>query len=150
MQVILLERMGRLGGLGDKVSVRPGYARNYLIPQGKAVRATAENTAIFESRRVELEKHAIEVLQAAQARADAVRDLGVITIAGRAADEGRLYGSIGTLEITDAITKVGVTIHKSEICLPNGALRTIGEHDISLQLHSDITVHVKINVVPEA
>lgn len=150
MQVILLERMGRLGGLGDTVSVRPGYARNYLIPQGKAVRATAENTAIFESRRAELEKHAAEALQAAQARADAVRDLGIVTIAGKAADEGRLYGSIGTLEITDAITKAGVTLHKSEIRLPNGALRTIGEHDISLQLHSDITVHVKINVVPEA
>lgn len=150
MQVILLERMGRLGGLGDTVSVRSGYARNYLIPQGKAVRATAENTAIFESRRAELEKHAAEALQAAQARADAVRDLGIVTIAGKAADEGRLYGSIGTLEITDAITKAGVTLHKSEIRLPNGALRTIGEHDISLQLHSDITVHVKINVVPEA
>lgn len=149
MNVILLERMGRLGSLGDKVSVRPGYARNYLIPQGKAVRATAESTAQFEARRAELEKQAAENLAAAQARADAISNLS-ITIAGRAADEGRLYGSIGTIELTDAITTAGVAVHKSEIRLPNGPLRTLGEHEISVQVHSDIMIAVKINVVPEA
>jgi len=149
MNVILLEKIGGLGDLGTQVSVRNGYARNFLLPQGKAVIADKDNIAKFEARRAELEKIAAEKLQAAQARADALREL-TLTIAGRAADEGRLYGSIGTHEIINAIHSAGSQVEKSEIRLPNGPLRTIGEHEIVIQLHSDVNVHVKVNVVPEA
>lgn len=149
MNVILLEKMGRLGGLGDTVSVKPGYARNYLFPQGKAIRATSQNTALFEGRRAELEKQASENLAAAQARADAVKEL-TISVTARAADEGRLYGSVGTTELAHAFTNAGVTVSKSEIRLPNGPLRTLGEHEIAVQLHSEIMATIKINVVAEA
>jgi large subunit ribosomal protein L9 len=149
MKVILLEKMGRLGSLGDQVVVRPGYARNYLIPQGKAVRVTAENAALFEARRASLEKQAAEKLASAQARATAINDVN-LKVYGKAADEGRLYGSIGTMELSDALTKAGVTIHKSEIRLPNGPLRTIGEHEIAVQLHSEILVNMKVTVAADA
>jgi len=149
MDVVLLQKIGRLGNLGDQVSVKPGFARNYLMPQGKAVPATKANVAKFEERRAELEKAAQETLQAAQARADALADL-MVTVAARAADEGRLYGSLGTREIADAITQAGFKVTKSEVRLPNGPLREIGEQDVMVQLHSDISVTVKIKVVPEA
>lgn len=149
MDVILLEKIGRLGGLGDKVSVKPGFARNFLVPEGKAVLATEANTAKFEARRAELEAAAAETLRAAQTRATALNELNV-TIAARAADEGRLYGSLGTREIAEAITKSGKNVQKSEIRLPNGPLRDIGEHTIAVQLHSDVSVNVKVNVVADA
>lgn len=149
MEVILLEKVGRLGTLGDQVGVKAGYARNYLIPQGKAVSATKANVAKFETRRAELEKAAAEVLKAAQARAETLAGL-TITIASRAADEGRLYGSIGTHDIVEAIKKAGAVIHKSEVRLPNGAIREIGEFDIQLQLHSDVIATIKVSVVAEA
>jgi large subunit ribosomal protein L9 len=149
MDVILLEKVGRLGQLGDKVSVKPGFARNFLIPQKKAVPATGTNLAGFEARRVELEKAALETLKAAQVRAEVLRELTVV-VAARAADEGRLYGSIGTREIAEAITKAGVAVQKSEVRLPNGALRQLGEHEIMLQVHSDVSSMVKITVVAEA
>lgn len=149
MNVILLEKISRLGGLGDQVGVKPGFARNYLFPKGKAIPATKENIAKFDARRAELEKIAAQTLQAAQARADVLRE-AVVKITSRASDEGKLYGSIGTKELADAIAHMGVVVHKSEIRLPNGPLRLIGEHDIHVQLHADINVTLKINVVAEA
>ncbi len=149
MEVILLEKVGRLGSLGDKVSVKPGFARNFLVPQGKAVPATKNNIVQFEARRAELEKAAAEVLAAAQARGEALKDLS-ITIQARAADEGRLYGSLGTKDLATAITQAGAAVSKSEIRLPNGPIRHLGEHDILVQVHSDVSVSVKVIVVPEA
>ncbi len=149
MDVILLEKVGRLGSLGDKISVKPGFARNYLVPQGKAVPATASNTTKFEARRAELEKAAAQALQAAQARGDALKGLS-ITIPARAADEGRLYGSLGTKDLATAISTSGVAVQKSEVRLPNGPIRQLGEHDILVQVHSDVSVSVKVVVVPEA
>ena len=150
IQVILLEKIGHLGNLGDPVKVKPGFARNYLIPQGKAIPATAENMEVVKKRRAELEKAAAEKLTAAQERARQLLSLGTVTVAAKAADEGRLYGSLGTRELAEAITKAGVKAEKSEILLPNGALRQIGEHEIHLQLHSDVDATIKINVVAEA
>lgn len=150
MNVILLEKIGRLGNLGDQVNVRPGYARNYLIPQGKAVRATQKNVAEFEARRAELERVAKEKLDAARARAEALAELN-ITIAARAADEIKLYGSVGTHEIAHAINNNNnLKINKSEIRLPNGPLRQIGAHEIMVQLHSDVIATVKVNIIAEA
>src|SRR6185312_312714 len=149
MEVTLLEKVGRLGTLGDQVSVKAGYARNYLLPKGKAVLATAASVAKFEQRRAELEKVAAEALQAARARAEALMSL-IITIAARVADEGKLYGSIGTYDIVEAAKKAGAIIHKSEIRLPTGAIRDLGEHDVQIQLHSDVIVTIKINIVAEA
>lgn len=149
MNVILLEKIGRLGGLGDQVTVRPGYARNYLIPQGKAVRATSQNIAMFEARRAELEKKATETLKAAQARAAALTGI-TVTIPARAADEIKLYGSVGTHEISVAINAKKIDVHKSEIRLPNGPIRQLGEHEITVQMHSDVSAVIKLNIVPEA
>lgn len=149
MDVILLEKVGRLGNLGDKVSVKPGFARNFLVPQGKAVSATTANTAKFEARRAELEKAANDALHAAQARGEALHGL-TVTIHARAADEGRLYGSLGTKDLATAITQSGVAVQKSEVRLPNGPIRQLGEHDILVQVHSDVSVSVKVVVVPEA
>lgn len=149
MQVILLEKIGRLGSLGDKVNIKPGYGRNYLIPQGKAIPATKDNVVKFETRRAELEKAAAETLKTAQARGEALQKVAV-SMQARAADEGRLYGSVGTKELAAAITAAGVMVEKSEIRLPNGAIRTLGEHEITVQLHGDVSVSVKVTVTPEA
>jgi large subunit ribosomal protein L9 len=149
MNVILLEKIGRLGNLGDQVAVKAGFARNYLFPQGKAVPATQDNVAKFEARRAELEQAARETLQAAQARADALREC-VLSITGRASEEGKLYGSIGTKDLVEVIAKAGVVVHKSEVRLPNGPLHQIGEHDIHIQLHADVNVTVKVNVIAGA
>ena len=148
MEVILLDKVENLGDLGDKVAVRPGYARNYLIPSGKAKYATKENVAEFEARRAELEKAAAEALASAQARADKLADLE-ITIAAHAGNEGKLFGSVGTAEIADAISATGVEVAKKEIRLPEGALRSTGEFDITIHLHSDVDTEVKVIVVPE-
>lgn len=150
MEVILLERIGRLGNLGDKVSIKPGYARNFLIPKGKAIPATETNIAKFELRRAELEKAAAESFSVSRARADALQSLATVTMTARAADEGRLYGSIGPKDLAHAITAAGVMVQKSEVCLPNGPLRILGEHEVSVQLHSDINVTIKIIITPEA
>lgn len=149
MEVILLQKIGRLGNLGDKVAVKAGFARNFLVPEGKAVFATAENLTKFEARRAELEKIADTNLKEAQVRAEKLQNLA-ITISARAADEGRLYGSLGTRDIAEAIAKAGIAIEKSEIRLPNGPIRLLGEHEIIVQLHSDVTAQVKVNVVPDA
>jgi large subunit ribosomal protein L9 len=148
MEVILLEKIANLGNLGDKVTVKRGYGRNYLIPKGKAVSATAEKLAEFEQRRAELEKKEAEVLAAAQDRAEAIGGLG-LTIAQKAGEEGRLYGSIGTKDIADAATSAGVSIKKQEVRLPDGPIRHTGEFEIQIHLHPEVDGVLKIQVVPE-
>ena len=148
MEVILLEKVSNLGNLGDKVNVRPGYGRNFLIPQGKAVSATKDNVIAFEARRAELEKAAADVLAAAQARADKLEGM-TVTITSNAGDEGKLFGSVGTQDIADACTAAGVEVAKSEVRMPTGAIREVGEYDIDVQLHSDLTATVKVAVVAE-
>ncbi|EKO3722423.1 50S ribosomal protein L9 [Vibrio metschnikovii] len=149
MQVILLDKIGNLGSLGDAVNVKSGYARNFLIPQGKAVMATKANVEMFETRRAELEAKVAEQLTAAQARADQVNALEAVVIASKAGDEGKLFGSIGTRDIADAVTAAGVKLEKSEVRLPEGALRTTGEFEVSVQLHSEVFATVKLQVVAE-
>lgn len=148
MDVILLDKVGNLGNVGDKVSVKAGFGRNFLIPQGKALPATASNVADFEARRAELEAAAAEKKAEAEARAAKLADLSV-TIPANAGDEGKLFGSIGTLDIAKAITAAGVEVSKSEVKLPEGALREIGEFDIDVQLHSEVMATVKVTVEAE-
>ena len=149
MQVILLDKIGNLGSLGDQVAVKSGYARNFLIPQGKAVMATKANVEHFEARRAELEAKVAETLATAGARAEQVEALEAVVIASKAGDEGKLFGSIGTRDIADAVSAAGVKVAKSEVRLPEGALRNTGEYEISLQLHSEVFATVKVNVVAE-
>ena len=146
MDIILLEKVGGLGNLGDKVRVKGGFGRNFLIPYGKAVSATTGNVARFEAKRAELEKGAMERLAAAQARADKLSGLKVI-IAANAGDEGKLFGSIGTRDVADAITATGNEVGKSEVRMPNGVIRAIGDYQIDVQLHSDVTATVTVSVV---
>ncbi|MFM8443509.1 MAG: 50S ribosomal protein L9 [Methylococcus sp.] len=148
MDIILLEKIPNLGSLGDKVTVKPGYGRNYLIPQGKAVAATAEKIKQFEDRRAELEKKAAETLAAAQARAAAIAALSV-TITHKAGDEGRLYGSIGTKDIAEAVAAAGIAIEKQEVRLPTGPIRHTGEYEISVQLHGDVVATLPLTVAAE-
>ena len=150
MDIILLDKIANLGTLGDKVSVKPGYARNFLIPQGKAVMATKDNLAKFEARRAELEARMNAELAASQARAAELAALEGVVIASKAGDEGKLFGSIGTRDIADAVSAKGVKLVKSEVRLPTGNLRTTGEFDVQVQLHSDVLATVKITVVAEA
>jgi large subunit ribosomal protein L9 len=148
MEIILLEKIANLGAMGEKVNVKPGFGRNYLIPQGKAAPATAENIAEYESRRAELEKTAAEALAAAEARRDALLDK-VITIASKAGEEGKLFGSIGTADIASVISEQLITVERNEIRLPDGAFRAIGEHDVQIQLHTDVNVAVKLIIEAE-
>ncbi len=149
MEVILLKNVENLGSLGDKVSVKAGYGRNYLIPSGNAVPATAENLAAFEVRRAELEKAAAEALAIANGRKDHVEALPPIVIACRAGDEGRLFGSVGTSDIAEAVSKAGVEVQKQEVRLPQGPFRVAGEYEVQLHLHADVEAMVKVEVVPE-
>jgi large subunit ribosomal protein L9 len=149
MEVILLEKVENLGNLGDKVNVRPGYGRNYLVPHGKAKAATAENIKLFEERRAELEKSAAETLAAAEARKAQLEGLSV-TITAKAGEEGKLFGSVGTADIADAVTQAGVEIARGEVRLPEGPLRATGEYEIELHLHTDVDATVKVVVAAEA
>ncbi len=147
MNVILLEKVGKLGDLGDQVNVKAGYGRNFLIPFGKAVPATKENVANFEVRRAELEKAAADKLAEAEARATKLQDLK-ISIEANAGDEGKLFGSVGTVDIAEAITAAsGVEVEKSEIRMPDGVIREIGEYEVNVNLHSDVTQTVIVIVV---
>ena len=146
MEVILLEKIGKLGNIGDKAKVKAGFGRNYLIPQGKAVFATESNIAEFESRRAELEAKAADALTAAQARADQLAALDSIVISVIAGDEGKLFGSIGARELEDAIGGAGVEVSKNKISLPDGALRQTGDYVIDIQLHSDVTASVSVTL----
>ncbi|GMR08864.1 MAG: 50S ribosomal protein L9 [Gammaproteobacteria bacterium] len=148
MEVILLENVKNLGGLGDKVNVKSGYGRNFLLPSGKAVPATEDNLKAFEARRTELEKTAAETLAAAQARADKLEDK-TVTIKALSGDEGKLFGSVGTTDIADALTADGVEVLKSEVVMPAGAIRQIGEYDIAINLHSDLSSTIKVLVETE-
>jgi large subunit ribosomal protein L9 len=150
MQIILLDKIANLGGLGDKVTVKSGYARNFLFPQGKAVPATKVNVEKFEQRRAELEAKIAEQHTVAQARADKISALGEVTIASPAGDEGKLFGSVGTRDIAAAITAAGVEVTKSEVKLPVGTLREVGEFEIDLQIHSDVTATIKLVIIQEA
>ncbi|MEN8259093.1 MAG: 50S ribosomal protein L9 [Pseudomonadota bacterium] len=149
MEVILLEKIANLGNLGDKVTVRPGYGRNYLIPKGKAAPATAEKIAEFEQRRAELEKDAAATLAAAQARAEAISKL-TVSISQKAGDEGKLFGSVGTHDIAQAITEAGVEVKKNEVRLPEGPIRQTGDYEIDLHLHGDVSATVAVTVIAEA
>ena len=147
MDVILLKNVGGLGDLGDKVAVRPGYGRNFLIPTGCAVPATESNLKAFEERRAELEAAAAKTLADAEARKGRLEGTSV-TVARKAGDEGRLFGSVGTGDIAEALTEAGIEVAKSEVRLPEGAFRAIGEHEVELHLHSDVDVTVRIEIVP--
>ncbi len=148
MEVILLEKIDNLGGLGDKVRVRPGYARNYLLPQGKAKFATAENIAEFEARRAELERAAAEALAAAETRRESLAGM-VIELKAKAGGEGKLFGSIGASDIADAVTARGVEVEKREVRLPEGPLRQVGEYEIELHLHADVNAEIRVIVIGE-
>lgn len=148
MNVILLEPISNLGGLGHEVSVKPGFARNYLLPQGKAVRATEENRRVFEERRAELAKAAQDRLAFAEARAVQLEETE-LTIVVKAGDEGKLYGSVGAQEIAQALTDQGVEVHKREVILSEGAFRVLGDYEVTLQLHSEVSVVVQISIVAE-
>jgi len=149
MDVILLENINKLGKLGETVSVKAGFGRNFLIPQGKAVYATAANVAEFEARRAELEAAAASQLAVAEQRAEAINALGVVTITAVAGEEGKLFGSVGTRDITEAVMALGCEVDKSEIRLPEGPLRELGEYEIAIQVHGDITTMVSISIVAE-
>lgn len=148
MDVILLEKVGRLGSLGDRVAVKGGYARNFLLPQGKAVLATESNVAEFEARRAELEKNQQALLDAATARAEAVNGKSVVVTA-KAGDEGKLFGSIGTRDIAEAATAQGIALDKAEVRLPEGPLRVVGNHDVTVQLHADVMATLVVTVTGE-
>jgi large subunit ribosomal protein L9 len=149
MEVILLERVPNLGELGDKVAVKAGYARNYLIPQGKVVTATKENEAYIQSQRAELEKAMTEAMAAAEKRKQAVVELGSITLTAKAGTEGKLFGSVGPADIAAALTEQGIGIDKKEVRLPEGPLRQLGEYEIELHLHPNVAVPLKVVVVGE-
>jgi len=148
MEVILLENIANLGELGEKVSVKSGYGRNFLIPQRKAVPATKANLIDFEARRAELQQLADEKLAVANARAEKVNALS-ITLTTKAGDEGKLFGSITVRDIAEAAVSRGVDIEKTEIQMPDGPLRQLGEYLITVQLHSDVTAELKVGVIAE-
>jgi len=148
MQVILLQKVANLGNIGDRVKVRSVYERNFLLPQGKATLATPENVARFEARRAELEAAARAQLTSAGERAEAMKDFK-LTISAKAGTEGKLFGSIGTADIAEACSKAGFKVERSEVRLPTGPLRTIGEHLVSLHLHADVDVPLAVAIVAE-
>ena len=148
MDVILLEKVAKLGDIGSIVSVKSGYGRNFLIPTGKAVFATDENRAKIEAERAELEAKAAEVLAAAKARKEAL-DGKTITITSLAGDEGKLFGSVGTNDIANALTEAGTEVSKQEVRLPTGALRHTGEHEVSIHLHPEVDAIIKLEIVAE-
>ena len=149
MEVILLEKVRNLGDLGEQIKVKSGYGRNFLIPQGKAVMATKDNVAKFEERRAELEAKAADKVAAAEARAAKLAELGNVTIAANTGEEGKLFGSIAAGDIADAITAAGVEVAKSEVKLPEGSIRHTGEFELTIQLHTDVTANVTVEVIAE-
>ncbi len=148
MEVILLEKVENLGSLGDRVHVKPGYGRNFLIPSGKATPATEEHVKAFEARRAELEKAAAEVLAEAEARRDRLKDM-TVTVQAKAGEEGKLFGSVGTADIAEAITAAGVEVERSEVRLPEGAFRQLGEYEVQLHLHSDVNTEITLLIESE-
>ena len=149
MEVILMENVENLGSVGDKVNVKSGFARNYLVPHGKAKMATAANLAEFEAIRAELEKAAADARQAAEARKVEIEALGAIEITARVGSEGKLFGSIGVADVSDSIASLGGNVEKSEIRMPEGALRSVGEHIIDIHLYTDVDTQVTVNIIGE-
>ncbi|UVK77211.1 MAG: 50S ribosomal subunit protein L9 [Sodalis sp. Fle] len=145
MQVILLDKIANLGSLGEQVNVKAGYARNFLVPQGKAVPATKKNMEYFAACHAELEAKLADIQAAAENFTKKINELGSITITSKAGDKGKLFGSIGARDIANAITDAGINVVKNKIHLPNGVLRTTGEHEISIQVHQKI--FAKLNVI---
>ncbi len=148
MEVILLEKVENLGDLGDRVNVKAGYGRNFLIPSGKATPATEEHIKAFEARRAELEKAAAEALAAAEARREKLTDM-TITISAKAGEEGKLFGSIGAIDIAEAICAQGVEVERSEVRLPEGAFRNVGEYQVRLHLHTDVDSEITLVIEAE-
>ena len=148
MQIILLEKIANLGALGDQVTVRPGYARNYLFPQGKAIPATKTNVEQFEARRAELESQAATKLAEAESRKEKIEDME-LSIAVKAGDEGKLFGSLGNRDIAELATHAGLELAKSEVRLPEGPIRQVGEYEISIQLHAEVSATLSLHVVAE-
>ncbi|MFO1423698.1 MAG: 50S ribosomal protein L9 [Candidatus Competibacteraceae bacterium] len=149
MEIILLEKIANLGALGDRVKVKPGYARNFLIPKGKATEATAANLARFEARRAELERVAAEALARAKARAEQLAEL-IVTLSVKTGSEGRLFGSVGPADIANAVSAAGIELQKQEVRLPSGSIRQIGEYDVDLHLHGEVRTQIRVNVIAEA
>jgi len=149
MQVILLEKIRRLGDLGEVVKVKAGFGRNFLLPQGKAVAATETNKKVFEARRADLHKKQADVLASAQAAAEKLTAIGAITIASKAGEEGKLFGSVGTRDIADALAKAGVVVAKADVRLPTGALRMVGEYEVDIALHVEVTGKAKVVIIAE-
>ena len=148
MDVILLQKVANLGSIGDRVNVRSGFGRNFLLPQGKATLATPDNIAKFEARRAELERLAGEQLQSAGQRLESFKEFR-LTIAAKAGSEGKLFGSVGTSDIAEACTRAGHPVARSEVRMPNGPLRTVGEHVVELHLHADVDVEIPVTIVAE-
>ncbi len=148
MQIILLEKVANLGSLGEQVNVKPGYARNFLFPQGKAVPATKANVEHFEARRADLEAQAAAQLADAQARKEKIEEIE-LSVAVKAGDEGKLFGSLGNRDIADLISQAGVEVSKAEVRLPNGPIRAVGEFDIAIHLHAEVNATLKLHVVAE-
>jgi large subunit ribosomal protein L9 len=149
MEVILMENVENLGSVGDKVNVKSGFARNYLVPHGKAKMATAANLAEFEAIRAELEKAAADARQTADARKQEIEALGAIEITARVGSEGKLFGSVGVADVSDSIASLGGNVEKSEIRMPEGALRTVGEHIVDIHLYTDVDTQVTVNIIGE-
>ena len=149
MEVILLEKIGKLGDIGDTVKVKAGFGRNFLVPHGKAVYATKDNLKAFTERRADLEKQEAEKLASANKRSEKIAALGTIIIKAVVGEEGKLFGSVGVREIEEAINAAGGEVSKNEINLPDGAYKQIGEFLIDIQLHSDVTLSVKVLIEPE-
>jgi large subunit ribosomal protein L9 len=148
MEVILLQKVANLGNIGDRVKVRSGFGRNYLLPQGKATLATPDNIARFEARRAELERVAREHLSSAEERSAAMKDFK-LTVHAKAGTEGKLFGSIGTSDIAEELIRAGFQVERSEVRLPHGPLRMVGEHTVNLHLHADVDVPVQVTIVAE-
>jgi len=148
MQIILLEKVANVGNLGEVVKVRAGYARNFLIPQGKAKRATPENLKLLDGKRAELEKVAADKLAAAQAAGEKLEGTSV-RITQKAGVDGRLFGSVGTVDVVEALKAQGVTIEKAQVRLPSGPLKQVGDHPVTVQLHTDVVAHITVTVVGE-
>jgi large subunit ribosomal protein L9 len=146
MEVILFEKIDRLGNIGDLVNVKAGFARNYLLPQGKAKPATDENKAEIESRRAEFEKMAAEALATAEKRREQIEALS-ISITAKAGTEGKLFGSIGNIDIAAALTEAGVEVEKRDVRLPEGPIRQAGEYEITLHLHTDVDAVAKVTII---
>ena len=148
MEVILLQKVANLGNIGDKVRVKPGYGRNFLLPQGKAALATTANVAKFEERRVELERHAADELSRAQKRATQLENFK-LALTAKAGNEGKLFGSIGTADIAEALTRNGIEIERSEVRLAGGPIRLVGEHHVKLHLHTDVEIDLPVVISAE-